>query len=180
MTSLRQASRQQQGRMQSASASDRVPAPTSSSSPCGSTAADPGRCAEAVMDTVPLIMRFIRSNLQDEEGDLPSVSQIRVLACLTANPGASLSDVAKYINVTKATASNMIARMVDKGLVQRLEDPNERRCVVLNATSAGSEIYLTARQHAQKAVVDVLQSLSEEQKTKITEALELLREAFLR
>jgi DNA-binding MarR family transcriptional regulator len=135
-------------------------------------------CAERVMDAVPLVMRFMRAHLQEEEGDLPSVAQIRVLSCLTTTPGASLSDVARFINVTKATASSMVARMVEKGYVNRLDDPNERRCVMLTATDTGREIYLRARAHALTAVADVLENVSAQDREKIAAGLELLREAF--
>jgi DNA-binding MarR family transcriptional regulator len=141
----------------------------------GSTSAG---CAEKVMDAVPLVMRFVRAHLHEEEGNLPSVAQIRVLACLTSTPGASLSDVARYLNVTKATASNMVARMVEKGFVNRLDDPRERRCVMLSATPAGFEIYSLARQHAHTAVAEVLDALSPDEKSKIAEGLELLSRAF--
>lgn len=135
-------------------------------------------CAETVMDTVPLVMRFIRAHVQGGDAELPSVAQIRVLSCLTSTPGASLSDVARFLSVTKATASNMVARMVEKGLVERLDDPNERRCVMLHATATGTEVYRIARSQAQGAVTEVLQNLSTEQKVKIAEGLQLLKEAF--
>lgn len=137
-----------------------------------------GACAAHVMDTIPLVMRYIRSNVQSETGDLPSIAQIRVLSCLTNNPGSSLSEVARYLSVTKATASTMIGRMVDRGLVERFEDPKERRCVILHATILGKETYLTAKQNAQKAVEKILEKLTAEQRTKVLEAMVLLGEAF--
>lgn len=136
-------------------------------------------CSVAVMDAIPLVMRFIRASIQaDDDVDMISVQQIRVLACLILTPGSSLSDVARFLSVTKATASNMVARMVERGLVERQEDPAERRCVILNATDAGQSVYIKARAQAQTAVLSVLDKLTPEQNARIAEGLLLLREAF--
>src|SRR5215470_14895794 len=119
----------------------------------------PAGCAEEVMDTVPLVMRFMRAEVRRHEKTASSVTQIRVLAFLKRNPGASLSGVADHLCVTRATASATIERMVRRGLVDRSDNPNERRCIVLTATAAGEEHYRRARRVAQAAVAGKLASL---------------------
>jgi DNA-binding MarR family transcriptional regulator len=137
-------------------------------------------CSERVMDSVPLVMRFIRANVGDEGSDSPSVAQLRILSYLCDYPDSSLSDVVRFLGVTKATASNTVARMVDKALVERVGDPNERRCVVLNITDEGRRQYSRARLKAQAAVAQVLGGLTVAETEKIAEGLLLLRHAFAR
>lgn len=137
-------------------------------------------CSERVMDSVPLVMRFIRASVADDRPDAPSVAQLRILSFLCDYPDSSLSDVVRFLGVTKATASNTVARMVDKLLVERVADPNERRCVVLNITEEGRKQYSRARLKAQDAVAQVISGLTAEETEKIAEGLLLLRHAFAR
>lgn len=137
----------------------------------------PELCASEVMETVPLVTRFMRSRVSHVKS-APSIAQIRALGFLTRNPGASLSVVADHLCVTKATASATIERMVQHGLVNRSEDPKERRCVVLTITTAGAKHYQLAREVAQTAVAEVLSQLPESKLREITEGLTVLREAF--
>ena len=148
--------------------------------PEGSAALCSELCSERVMDSVPLVMRFIRANVGDEGSDTPSVAQLRILSYLCDYPDSSLSHVVRFLGVTKATASNSVARMVDKGLVERVGDPNERRCVVLNITDEGRRQYSRARLKAQAAVAQVLGDLTVAETEKIAEGLLLLRHAFAR
>jgi len=135
-------------------------------------------CAAEIMDTIPAIIRYIRKQISGQNTLQTSVTQVRVLAFLTRFPGSSLSEVAEHLGVTKATASATIERMVKSSLVDRAEDPKERRCVVLRATKAGKDLYSQAHRIAQDAVADVIADLPADKLAAITEALATLRAAF--
>ena len=63
------------------------------------------QCAARVMEAVPLVMRFIRADMRAINATDMSVPQFRTLAFLDRNPGASLSELAEHLGVTRATAS---------------------------------------------------------------------------
>lgn len=133
-------------------------------------------CAREVMETVPLVMRFIRSEIRRNSG--LSVPQFRVLNLLRRCPASSLSNVADHLGVTLPTASVMMERLVRRGLVDRAEDPDERRRVVLTLTDSGKEHLQATFEANRRAVAETLAHMSPSELKKITEGARLLKSAF--
>lgn len=131
--------------------------------------------AKQVVESVPTIMRLIRSGVR--KGGSISLPQLRVLSFISRNPGAGVSDVAAHLDVTNPTASVLVDRLVKKNLVVRKEDPSERRRALLTITDSGSEVLEDARNKAQFMVAQVLKTQTPEQLAKINEGLAILAEA---
>jgi DNA-binding MarR family transcriptional regulator len=131
------------------------------------------------METVPMVMRFIRADMRIrgtyEELTVP---QFRTLAFLDRNPGASLSELAEHLGVTRATASANTERLVQRQFVDRCDHPEERRRVVLKLTDAGLEHLQSNRAQTRKYITDLLGSLTDEQIVQIDESLTLLKQVF--
>ncbi|MBI3326422.1 MAG: winged helix-turn-helix transcriptional regulator [Nitrospinae bacterium] len=136
------------------------------------------RCARAVMETVPLVTRFIRAEMRARWAPSLSVPQFHVLALLNREPGSSLSNVADQLGVTRSTASVIVDRLVRRKLVRRTEDPQERRCVVLSLTATGTQHFVQARDASRKQMASVLGKLSPADFRHITDGLNLLGSAF--
>lgn len=136
------------------------------------------QCAADLMDIVPTVMQFIRAEMRAQhEADL-SVPQFRVLAYLRRHPDSSLSDVAEHIGVTRATASAMTDRLVQRGFVSRVEDPNERRHIMLNLTEIGSIHLQQARAATLATITTLLSPLSTDQLATLATSLTLLKHLF--
>lgn len=138
----------------------------------------PELCALEVMETVPTVMRFIRGEMRRQGAIDLSVPQFRTLTFLNRHPGASLSDLAEHLGVTRATASATVERLVRRGLVNRADDPQERRRLVLTLTVDGCEHLQQAREAARSSVAGMLAELSDAKLLQIAQGLALLREAF--
>jgi len=136
------------------------------------------RCARAVMETVPLVTRFVRAEMRSRWAPSLSVSQFHVLALLSREPGSSLSHVADHLGVTPSTASVVVDRLVRRKLVSRTADPQERRCVVLSLTATGAQHFVQARDAACKQIASVLTKLSKADLCTITEGLNMLGSTF--
>ena len=136
-------------------------------------------CAQAILATIPRVMRVLRREMRRQTRDQLSVPQFRVLVFLGRNQGASLSDVAEELGVAKATASVMVDRLVRRGLVTRESHPTERRRVTLCHTPAGSELLNHARRGARDHVAGCLASLSETELSELAQSLERLGAALL-
>ncbi len=132
--------------------------------------------ARQIVETVPVIMRLMRSAVREKGGTL-SMPQIRVLGLLARQPGSSVSDVAAHLDVAIPTASALVDRLVKKHLVQRKDDPTERRRALLTVTQAGKEMLEESRSRAQDTVEHLLSLESPEQLSKISEGLALLASA---
>ncbi|GAA6624057.1 MarR family winged helix-turn-helix transcriptional regulator [Scytonema sp. NUACC26] len=135
-------------------------------------------CAAKVMETIPLVMRAIRADMRAQGSTTLSVPQFRTLAFLDRNPGASLSDLAEHLGVTRATASATVERLVQRAYVHRNDHPQERRRIVLKLTEAGNHHLQQAREQTRTHIADLLKHLSEKQILQIEEGLILLKEVF--
>ena len=138
----------------------------------------PEALAAEVLDTAPLVLYYIRSFVRRETKSSSSLPQVRVLAFLKRVPGSSLSELAENLGVTKATASTLVDRMVQRKLVKRGEDPNERRCVVLSLTKEGDAHLSEVRELAIAEVARILKDLPAQKLRKIHEGMALLHDVF--
>jgi DNA-binding MarR family transcriptional regulator len=136
------------------------------------------QCAAKVVEVVPLVMRCLRADMRTRKSTELSVPQFRSLAFLDRNPGASLSELAEHLGVTRATASANTERLVQRHYVHRCDNPEERRRVVLNLTEAGKQHLYQTRAQTRAYISDLLNDLTEEQVSQIDEALSLLKEIF--
>lgn len=143
-----------------------------------SQSANSQECAARVMDTIPLVMRFIRANMRANSAASLSIPQLRTLAFLNRSPGASLSDLAEHLGVTCATASATTERLVQRNLVQRIDDPQERRRVLLSLTEDGKHQLKQSQDQTRAHIADLLTGLTEEQISHIEEGLALLKNVF--
>jgi hypothetical protein len=113
------------------------------------------QCAREVMETVPLVMRFIHTEMRSRRAPLLSVPQFRVLTFLSGRPGAPLSSVAEHLGValfkprgheplTAGNDLNHLALNVASGTYETLKAelenhgvtvtgrPGEDRCIYFN------------------------------------------------
>lgn len=68
-----------------------------------------------------------------------TMQQLKVLTLIAAERGrAAGHDLAETLNVSVATMSGLVDRLVEHGMVQRSDDPADRRIRRLSVTDAGS------------------------------------------
>ena len=142
------------------------------------TASTPELCAREVMETVPVVMRFIRMEMRSRRAPSLSVPQFRVLTFLSRRPGAPLSSVAEHLGVARSTASATVDRLVRRQLVSRTTHPEERRSVVLTLTPVGAQQLQQAREAAASQMAKVLAGLPAGELLQVTQGLTLLGKAF--
>ncbi|UBF30034.1 MarR family transcriptional regulator (plasmid) [Kovacikia minuta CCNUW1] len=139
---------------------------------------NPEQCAEALMETIHPILQFIRAEMRSQRSPSLSVPQFRVLAFLGRHPGTSLSEVAEHSGVTRATASNLIDRLVQQQFVDRIEHPQERRSVMLTLTQLGSAHLERSRQSTRQTIAQLLTQLTPEELTTVSSGLQILDAVF--
>ncbi|GAB4381420.1 MAG: hypothetical protein Kow00121_39900 [Elainellaceae cyanobacterium] len=130
------------------------------------------------MTVVPAMTRFLRSEIRHHGQPHLSLSQLRVLYFLDRKRQSSLSEVADYLDVTLPTMSAMIERLVQRGLVQRIADPHERRRLVLTLTEAGSAEMERVYGATLAGVASRLEGLSDEQLNQVMAGLLILENLF--
>ena len=143
-----------------------------------SMASTPELCAQEVMETVPLVMHFIRTEMRSCRAPSLSVPQFRVLTFLSRRPGAPLTSVTEHLGVSRSTASALVDRLVRRQLVSRTADPRERRCVVLTLTPAGAQHLRQGREATCSRLAKMLTGLSAADLMQVAAGLTLLGSAF--
>jgi len=136
------------------------------------------QCATELMETIPSVMQFIRTEMRGQNAALLSVPQFRVLGFLSRHPGSSLSEVAEHLGVTRATASAMTDRLVQRGFLSRIDDPQKRRQVMLHLTKTGSNQLQQSRENTRDTIAALIQPLTEEQLLSMSAGLAILRKVF--
>jgi DNA-binding MarR family transcriptional regulator len=106
-----------------------------------------------------------------------SMQQFGVLFQLQRKGTAGISDMGDDLGVTSAAASQMIERLVQTGMLERTEDPHDRRARQIALTARGKELVEKGMQARGKWLDELARSLTPEQQEMIIEALDLLTQA---
>lgn len=69
-----------------------------------------------------------------------TAGQLRALLLLYTNGPTRMSDISSALGVSMATATGVIDRMVDRGIVVRESDPNDRRIVRCRVSREGEKL----------------------------------------
>jgi DNA-binding MarR family transcriptional regulator len=124
---------------------------------------------------------FMQRSMRDfkrfmDETDL-SFSQISVLMRLYHGGKIGVSEIGEQMGVTSAAASQAIDRLVNLELIERTEDPNDRRAKQLVLTQKGRALIEKGIEARSNWISDLTNALTPEQQTMIISALTRLTKA---
>jgi DNA-binding MarR family transcriptional regulator len=105
-----------------------------------------------------------------EERTQVTFPQMRAMAILRHQP-ASLNDLANAHEVSAATMSRMISTLVERGWVQRREEPQDRRQVRLTLTEAGQASLDAFGKRSLDYLAEILSELSATELTELERSL---------
>jgi DNA-binding MarR family transcriptional regulator len=138
--------------------------------------------AEAARDQAILLIR--RVNRFQRAGDLDdatvgelTLAQLRVLFRLRNRGPMPSSQLASGLGVTLPTVSSVIDRLAGKGLVDRNDDPSDRRRVIVGVTAAGRETVERVQQGRRARLARALEALDEQDVSALVTGLEALATA---
>jgi DNA-binding MarR family transcriptional regulator len=91
-----------------------------------------------------------------------TVPQLRVLVMLSAHEALNLKAVAEGLGVNASNASRTCDQLVAKSLVERREDPDDRRHKSLALSAPGRRLLNKVMRRRQKALQEVVDALEPE------------------
>lgn len=106
-----------------------------------------------------------------------SMSQINVLMRLYHHDVAGVSDIGAYLGVTNAASSQLIDRLFQMGLLERTEDPVDRRAKQIRLTPQGRSLVERSVKARLDWMKELTSNLTPDQQQQIAEALTLLTQA---
>ena len=109
-----------------------------------------------------------------------SMPQLSTLMRLYHEGACGVSDIGSHLGVTSAAASQMIDRLVQQGLLERSEDPNDRRGKHIQVTLKGRKVIEDGIEARRLWMEELTSELTPEEQQLITHALILLTQAARR
>ncbi len=133
-------------------------------------------------ETVPSTWNRVRSNVRSiatEHFEI-SIEQFHILRHIRKG-FQSVSELADVRQISRPAASQNVDGLVEKGLISRHQDPNDRRYVHLKLTPSGENLLSEIFRENRDWMVKKLSTISPEELSKILSALEtlsVLRDTF--
>lgn len=106
-----------------------------------------------------------------------STPQLKVVLLLLINGPCRMSLIASSLGVSLATGTGVVDRLVERGIVVREGDPEDRRVVLCRLSSKGEKILVGLMQLARNHAEMMFRSLSPEKLMAVRAGLEALLEA---
>ena len=134
--------------------------------------------AERLVEAVRYLEGWANSGLLDlwYRKDL-TIAQAKTLALLERQGPSRMGAIASHLDTGMSAATTLVDRLVEKGLVQRVSDPSDRRVVICEMTEVGQSTMEAFLSVGRDRVLHVAGMLDGEQLEAVVEGLELLREA---
>lgn len=102
------------------------------------------------------------------------MSAIGALHHLKMGGHVRVSDLGEHLGVSNAAASQMLDRLVEDGMISRIEDPDDRRMKRITITDTGINILEEAVNARLNWLKDLEERLSEEEKEQLSDAMRLM------
>ncbi|HET6597398.1 MAG TPA: MarR family transcriptional regulator [Anaerolineales bacterium] len=106
-----------------------------------------------------------------------SMPQFGILMQLHYRGNCAVGDISERFDITNAAASQLVDKLVQSRLIQREEDPADRRAKLLNLTEKARELIQQGIEERYRWVDQLAAKLTPEERTKVTEALQIMTQA---
>lgn len=103
-----------------------------------------------------------------------TMPQLKTILLLFLNGPTRMSDLASDLGVTLATATGLVDRMVERGIVVRQDDPNDRRVVLCSLSNSGHMMVSRLWESSKNRSRELLEFLDTKQLNLFEEVLEAM------
>lgn len=112
--------------------------------------------------------------LDEWEGLGMTIPQIKTLVLLERLGSLRMGNIAACLGRALSATTTVVDRLVEKGLVDRISDPNDRRVVICKLTDAGEETLKRFWRIGRERLDPAADLLDEEQLEIVVKGLELI------
>lgn len=140
-------------------------------------------------ETLDLALRawvhvFVRRSMHEAVRSMKdsgrSMAHLSTFMRLAHHGPASISSISETLGISLAAASQMVDRLVNEGLLERSEDPSDRRTKQVDLTPAGKALVEQVYEHRLDWMKDLAHELSPADQAAIAGALECLTQAAIK
>jgi len=114
----------------------------------------------------------------DKAGDHEFV--FRILMLLSKTPdGFTMSELGSELKVPMSTATRIVDGLVQGGMVERVNDPNDRRVVRVKMSKNGRKLYETGTAYTKQRITNLLKDFSAEEQSQLLSLMNKLFDAMI-
>ena len=106
-----------------------------------------------------------------------SMQQFSILMQLHYRSHCGISDISERFEITSAAASQLADKLVQSGLIERVESPEDRRAKLLTLSAKGKNLIERGVEERYRWMDKLAVGLNEPDQKKVTSALVILTEA---
>jgi len=103
-----------------------------------------------------------------------SMPQFSILMQLHHRGACGMSMISEGYDISPAGASQLVDKLVHNELIQRVEDPSDRRAKLLYLTDKGRDLVLRGIEERYRWVDELGDKLTADERTQVSEALDIM------
>jgi DNA-binding MarR family transcriptional regulator len=107
-----------------------------------------------------------------------SPAQIRALGFLSRTKEQTVGELADMMGVTISTASGLVDKLVDNGLVERSTNPDDRRQVLIRLAPPAIEMHAQIKEIRRRQVLSAVDSLDSTQRDCFVSSIQAIAKAL--
>jgi DNA-binding MarR family transcriptional regulator len=115
-------------------------------------------------------LHLLRRLAQEDRATGISAPRLSALSVLVFGGPRTIGALAALEGVTPPTMTRLVAAMAADGLVERLEDPADRRIVRVQASETGRSLLLAGRDRRVAALASMVASLTPKERRRLDQA----------
>jgi DNA-binding MarR family transcriptional regulator len=133
---------------------------------------------EAIDQVVDVFERLMHRLMATHAPELQAIeltmSQTKAMYLLVASGRMRMSELAARLGITSSTATGAVDRLVELGLIERHEDPADRRQVVVSATPTAAATLEHFRELNSRRMREILGRLDPDELATVERAMQVL------
>jgi DNA-binding MarR family transcriptional regulator len=131
---------------------------------------------DAVLTATRVLVAISAQSMAKVENQV-TLPQLRVLVVISSRGPQNLNFVAQALGVHPSNATRVCDRLVEAGLIDRSDDPADRRNLVLRLTESGRQLIHTMDQHRRAAIANILSRMLAQQRSSLVPELRAFADA---
>lgn len=136
--------------------------------------------SDQLVDLMQQTHVLMRTGAAEEWSDIElTMTQFRSLLLLRSGP-QRMGSIASYLETSLSSATSLIDRLVEKGLVGRASDPADRRVVECLLTDEGQQVMEKCWQISRRSITEMADHLKEDELELVVHAMKHLHRASLK
>ena len=106
------------------------------------------------------------------------IGQLKTLFFISNRGATTTGKLATALKVTPTNVTGIIDRLLEKELITRTGDPDDRRVLVLRTTPKGDELVAELRQKRRERMTEVFNLLNDEEAAIVAQGLKIMVKAI--